>query len=657
MNKTTFYDWCYSNNREDLIREWDYEKNKNYDLAKVTIGNGHKFWWKINYYDKKHNKNLVLSWDSTISHRINGRGCPYLSNPIKKILIGFNDLLTTNPELCKEWDYEKNRNELLISPESVTAGSTKKVFWKCPKKHSYIASISHRTNGTNCPYCSSKKVLTGFNDLATTNPELLNEWNYDKNNISPHEITFGAIKKVYWKCQLGHEWLATPNSRTGYYKTNCPYCSNKKILGGFNDLLTTNPELCKEWDYEKNELHPNQVVSKSNKKVWWRCPIGHSYSSIIYTRTIYNCGCPECNKERRYSFNEKAIAFYLRKIFLDIEEDQSYAFLNKKELDIFIPSLKLAIEYDGYAWHKNVKKDIEKDSLCEKNNIVLLRIREEGCPLLNTNSIKIELGPNKSNKNIEDVIFSIIKEIKKIFSINVDLNVNIDADYSQILNEYLSLNKNNSLSKKRPDLLDEWDYSKNIIKPDFIMLHSNRKVWWKCKKCEYSYQMRVNDKTGIKHSGCPVCASKIILKGINDLATTNPELCKEWDYEKNIISPNEITKGSHKKVWWKCDKDHSWNTSVYVRTQMKCNCPYCSNQKVLKGYNDLATTNPELCKEWDWSKNENIPSDFVFGSNKKVWWKCKKCGNHWISSIRNRNIEKRGCPKCNCGGRRREISC
>ena len=59
-----------------------------------------------------------------------------------------------------------------------------------------------------------------------------------------------------------------------------------------------------------------------------------------------------------------------------------------------------------------------------------------------------------------------------------------------------------------------------------------------------------------------------VLKGYNDLLTTNPELAKEWNYEKNEnLDPSTVKATSEKKVWWKCEKGHEWKTSINCRNQ------------------------------------------------------------------------------------------
>ena len=106
-----------------------------------------------------------------------------------------SNLLKNNKDLMKEWTYEKNTN---LNLNCLTSGSGKKAWWKCSKGHEYQAEVNKRSNGSGCPYCSNQKVLAGFNDIATTNPDLLELWDYDKNDklgIYPTNVTKGSNKK------------------------------------------------------------------------------------------------------------------------------------------------------------------------------------------------------------------------------------------------------------------------------------------------------------------------------------------------------------------------------------------------------------------------------------------------------------------------------
>ncbi len=68
----------------------------------------------------------------------------------------------------------------------------------------------------------------------------------------------------------------------------------------------------------------------------------------------------------------------------------------------------------------------------------------------------------------------------------------------------------NDLKSQYPELLDEWDYQRNQgISPDSVLSHSDKRAWWKCKKCGYVWKTKVDSRTRMK-SRCPACADKYI---------------------------------------------------------------------------------------------------------------------------------------------------
>ena len=131
----------------------------------------------------------------------------------------------------------------------------------------------------------------------------------------------------------------------------------------------------------------------------------------------------------------------------------------------------------------------------------------------------------------------------------------------------------------------------------------------------------------------------------SSLLFSSPEIAKEWNYERNgNLKPEHFAANSNKKVWWKCSKGHEWQAIIASRNNWH-GCPYCSGQKVLKGYNDLQTVNPALANEWNYEKNNGLtPEDVMPNSRKKVWWKCNQ-GHEWQTKIANRN-NGNGCPEC-----------
>ena len=157
------------------------------------------------------------------------------------------------------------------------------------------------------------------------------------------------------------------------------------------------------------------------------------------------------------------------------------------------------------------------------------------------------------------------------------------------------------LASQRPDLLEEWDYEKNSKQPNQYLVRSNKKVSWICKY-GHKWDAPINNRVS-GNTGCPVCSGRTVIKGMSDFQSQMSELMKEWDFEKNteICMPDSISPGSHLRVWWKCKKGHSWRTEIRERVKGS-SCPYCSGKKVLPGFNDLKTKNPNLIKEWDFKK-------------------------------------------------------
>ena len=200
-------------------------------------------------------------------------------------------------DILKEWDYDKNT----IKPSEISSGSGLNVWWRCSKNHSFNTAIYNKVKGIGCPYCSNRKVLKGFNDLATTNPELLREWDYDKNKFKPEEMISGTDKKVWWKCsKCGHEWQAVIHSRAVGH--GCPVCGhekvgslNAKIKDQKNSLINKFPNVIKVWNYEKNiNLKPEDFLYMSNKKVWWICSeCGKEWQSSICSKP-HTIICREC---------------------------------------------------------------------------------------------------------------------------------------------------------------------------------------------------------------------------------------------------------------------------------------------------------------------------------------------------------------------------
>ena len=275
-------DYCIRFQRQDLLSQWDGPGNAPLTPATVSYGSRRKVWWQCDHGHR---------WQAAVYTRTGGEsGCPYCAG--KRPWPGFNDLASRFPDLAKEWHPTKNGD---LTPDQVLCGSNRRVWWQCPQGHQWSAIVKSRTEGAGCPYCASRQVSAGFNDLAARFPHLAQQWDRARNGaMTPETVSPYSNRKAWWVCALGHRWQAAVSARAG--GSDCPYCAGRKVLAGFNDLATKDPTVAAEWDPTLNGgLTPQMVTAGSHKKVWWRCSENHVWKAVVYARTgAKHCGCPVC---------------------------------------------------------------------------------------------------------------------------------------------------------------------------------------------------------------------------------------------------------------------------------------------------------------------------------------------------------------------------
>lgn len=614
-----------------LISEWHPEKNSTLSPYYVGARTGKKVWWKCS---KDH------EWQTTPANRFAGTGCPDCS---KKRASHTHNLAIQYPALAKEWHIEKNKP---LTPNDVTPKSAKKVFWQCPinTTHVWEAKIQNRVDsgnrriGTGCPDCAGRRVSQEHN-LKSKYPDLAAEWHHS-NKLSPDKVSPGSNQEIIWQCPKNNEhiWRAKVQSRA-LVKTNCPFCAGRKASKSYN-LEKMHPELAKEWHPEKNINTPDKFTPGSRHKAWWICQKKHEWPAQIYPR-VKGSGCPKCSPPT--SKQEIRLFCELRSIFPDTKSlDKSYGC----EIDILIPNYQLAIEFDGWYWHKDtLEKDKRKCLKLQKKGLNVLRVRDKD---LDHGNIEFVVGFNKMDNDIE-----IVKNTLKF----IQNNFNLSSEELRLINEYLasSAYKNDCeyqeivsrlpgpLGKSLadyPDLVKEWHPSKNVIKPDQVAYGSNAKTWWLCEK---NHEWDATVYSRVSGRKCPQCSKKVP-SPTNNFAVCCPHLVKEWHPTKNhSFKPDNFTPQSQKKVWWQCENKHEWQAVIGNRFS-GTTCPYCAGRKAFSDYN-LAISNPELLKEWDYEKNSPLtPYNVTHKSTRKVWWQCKLF-HTWQTTIAHRT-RGHGCHFC-----------
>ncbi|WP_186319412.1 zinc-ribbon domain-containing protein [Bacillus toyonensis] len=574
-----------------IAKEWCPAKNLSDSPVLFTRGSTKKIWWRCT---RQH------EWEAGINRRINGLKCTYCSGKRP----GYeNTVAAVNPKLVQQWNWKKNTS----SPLELTPGKNDKIWWVCKRGHEWDAVLYSRNSGVGCPYCKGKEG--GYeNSVAARNPNLSLQWHTSKNNsLIPLQRTLGSGENVIWKCKRGHEWPSTIDNRNK--KRGCPYCGGKNACN-INCLAATRPELAVEW-HPDNSKTPLEVTAGANSLYLWRCKFNHEWPSTVNNRACNNRKCRVCFHQTSYP--EQVIIYYLSLIFNDLKQGYMSS-------DIYIPQLKLFIEYDGYQWHKDkVIIDSNKNLKIVNANKSIIRIRENGLANL-TNSINLFINQRPTDADLDKVVLQLLKKIGEYCNVEINrISVNTKLDKIKILSNLYTQKIAESFGENYPELTKEWNTYRNLeLTPYNFSRGSNQLVWWICSK---GHEWDATFKNRAKGSKCLYCARKKVGYE-NSLAAVNPILAKEWHLDKNVSdSPINILPSKNIKVWWICSRGHEWKELIYGRNSKKRICPICSGKSA--GYeNSLAAINPKLSKSWHKEDNGLLTPMHVtikFNRLKKHW--------------------------------------
>ena len=355
------------------------------------------------------------------------------------------------------------------------------------------------------------------------------------------------------------------------------------------------------------KLTPKDVTAKTDKKVWWICPKNHDYFSAISKRTVSGRGCPICSSAWKTSIREQAVFYYLKQVFTDIENRAEIQSGKKKyEMDIYIPSLKVAVEYDG---HHHAKKQViihdeKKNQVFQEKNIQLIRIRQSKLPSIKPFGSHVIHTDDKSLVVLKEAIDKMFDFIVEKYSLDKESIVKIEQSRKldikehqfKIMDQIYQVELEKSFASVNPERAKEWHSTKNgNLLPSHVSPGSNKEVWWQCRN-GHEWKATV-DARHLRNNVCQECALEE-----NSIDNKRPDLILEWHKEKNgELTPNQVSYGSTKLVWWKCSKNHSWQEQPQLRSR-GLGCPFCAGKRVCED-NCLAIVNPGLAKEWHLEKN------------------------------------------------------
>ena len=546
------------------------------------------------------------------------------------------------PELMAEWHPTKNDD---LMPEDVTHGSNKVAWWLCSEGHEWQTAVNHRVRGTGCPKCFNNsrsermrpKTSDDFN-LLTENPTVCQQWDFGRNKFPPTHYLSNSSAVVWWTCSGGedHKWKARIDSRTepnDGVKNGCPFCTCRKPSKGYN-LGVVHPLLIEEWHPTLNDKTPFDYTPSSNYKVWRQCSKGHEWQAAINNRSSGR-NCPTCsNKSSR---NEIRLLTELKELFGNVLSRHK---LGQYEVDIFLPDLGVAIEYDGWWWHRDSQeKDHRKQLEVTKKGVKLIRVREKPLPSVTSKEIHVDGGTAISKSDVASVV-RLISETHFIdyTSSNEFLN---DELYRVYLDYFPSPFPEHSLAQHNPKLASEWHPTKNMpLTPANFAPAASYRAWWLCSN-GHEWHATINNR---RSRGCPYCSGRFATNE-NCMAVTNPELIPLFHPTRNgDVEPTNIKANNGKLLWWRCSMGHEWQQRGYAVVKNTGEpCPRCR-------FPSMSDTDPLMAAAFHSTLNGEIrPSDISAGTGKRYWWQCANDTAHvWHTTGSNLKKASRPdlCPDC-----------
>lgn len=531
----------------------------------------------------------------------------------------------------------------------------------------------------------------------------------------------GSHAVCTWRCtECGHVW------RTPFYTRShghgCPKCEKKqggkkrtvrevKKKGSLQDHY---PELTKEWDWDKNELRPDEVVSGSQKVIYWKCSkCGHEWKDSVYNRSKRNSICPECkvrkNKENsigaicpeslRYWSQKNDVSPYEilsgspRKVWWKCPECghewQSSVSGFKRGRRCPVCAGKIVTEKNNFASHypeyakywdyeknkmkpeeafyKSNKKYWFKCPICGrpvKKSLDKLSTR----PLICSNCTKrmhtsygeqfIYYYLSKITDHVENRYLFDGYEID-IYLPEQKVAIEYNGDYYHANRKQQDREKAQYLEAKGLRVMSvyEGDESQRDIYQNDFFVRKNRldeDLKNVTKFIIDSIFPGESYKPDLERDRFEILKLYYDAPKKNSVATSYPQLAKEWDTQKNQgLTPDVFPPSSHFEVWWKCSNGHEWKAPIYSRTSGGNQCPYCHGKRLLPGFNDLKTELPDLVEkywEFDLNSKQGIFPDQVKKSSTRKVFWRDDKGNVYVCSIASRTRSYRNKMKTQTSG-------
>jgi transposase-like protein len=578
--------------------EWHPTLNGVMSPADVAFSAKRKAWWSCSQCGHE--------WEASIGNRATGAGCPPCSRTrgrrtgiIPKRAAPSTDsadtakpvLTESFPQVAAEWHPIRNGDR---TPGDFLPGSNARAWWLCRTcGYEWESIIQSRTRGgAGCRPCGRRRAGAALarpkpgQSLTEQFPDLAAQWHPTRNDaLTPDAVAGKSGKQAWWLCPVcANEWSASIGSRAD--GSGCKSCATQAAAAAYaapkpgKSLAEQDTEISAQWHPTRNgDLTPTDVTANSGQKVWWQCDRGHEWKAVVNNRSK-GSGCPQCilwgTSVEEIRLRHELLA---AGVPIDVTHDIHHSATGRKLLcDMVAPQWRIVVEFDGHRFHQpadNHTKDRRKTAALESAGWTVIRVREALDPI----------GPN------DVVVPKFSSEVVRAKAVLVKLHelghwagryddyLITEEPWASAAADYeVRRPRANSLAVQSPALAAEWDEGKNgSLTPNHVTVSSGQKAWWRCPVCNHSWRAQIASRSG--GHGCPECGKASSLKNRNrpgdSLAEKYPDVAAEWHPTRNgEKTPEDISGGSHQKVWWRCTHcGDEWEAVVRSRTGRGAACP------------------------------------------------------------------------------------
>jgi Probable Zinc-ribbon domain len=565
------------------------------------------------------------------------------------------------PAKALEWHPTKNKP---YTPSNVSRGSGFLACWVCSKcGHEYRMHVYDAgANAHDCPKCANKKRGEATRkpekgkSFGDKYPDLVPYWDTVRNGSrTPFNVRPSSTYVAHWICPgCERPYKCRVYSRPTL--RGC-YACGRKITAGKNSATARSesfgclyPEKAKFWDYAANApVTPYKVKPHSGRKSHWICPRGHKWQATVRD-VVANRGCARCSG--KISAPQKRLYAELSSVFPDAVLRRH---IDGIECDVFLPSIKTVIEYDGWYYHRNCRcRDVRNTLQLTGMGIRVIRVRERPLRRVTDSDVFAQPVTKRSDRemcrSVFERLFGLFKtseprDSQKIYEYLHDGKLQNESLYSALLAHKTGPPPGQSLADLFPAIAREFDEERNGgLTAKGVGISSGGKWNWRCVQNK-GHRWPTTISHRVRGQGCPFCSGRRA-RPDHCLAVAAPEIAKQWHPTRNgNVTPFGVPPNSGKRFWFLCEVcGWAWKAMVNNRRKGQ-GCPCCAG-KVLTDANQLSNMKPELVCEWHRTKNKLTPDQVFAHSNAPAWWKCPRHGTVFRQLIYMRTQGHTGCKKC-----------